>query len=291
MSASASSVDATTSTSTNSATPQLGAAFIEDHGAKTRKKHEKPFTWTKEQRVWVRSQGETYLTVAKDKRDAWSKQKAEELVQKWTFAVAGDARQCFRRSLWNLAGRSQKRKEHPEVMKFPRKRCRNGADLWANVDDNKQLIDNAVASERGDKPTQATLGIRASVKAHMFKELPAAIQQEWNSKAASQNEVVSETVESTISRNQELLPDTLLATFEGSIGTGKNQVGDATYHCQVAVLREDGSIHCTSITCGFMPNGKTFKEYDPQAYAQSHTAFSKYAQEALIRKSIGHSLF
>ncbi|EDQ98556.1 uncharacterized protein LACBIDRAFT_299185 [Laccaria bicolor S238N-H82] len=262
---------------------RVGNTLIDQHAAKSHKKNHAPFPWSEEQRAWMKGHVDPYLELDPKKRDMWSKQKAEDLVNKWRFANAGDARQCFIKYLQNALARSRMSQKQPPIIKFPRKRAENAADLWAKAPENKILLDTAVAEKRGDASTKNNVGIRSTLKAAMFKALSSKEQEQWEKKASELKEVSAEDKVESIWENQEIMADTLVATLEGSIGMGKNQVGDATYHVQMVYLDKEGNVQSTSICCGIMLDDKAFKDVEPETYTSLSKAWIKYATEALFQ--------
>lgn len=105
--------------------------------------------------------------------------------------------QCFIKYLQNALARSRTSQKQPPIIKFPRKRAENAADLWAKAPENKILLDTAVAEKRGDTSTKNNVGIRSTLKAVMFKALSSQEQEQWEKKASEAKEsAVEEKVES-----------------------------------------------------------------------------------------------
>ncbi|EDR11184.1 uncharacterized protein LACBIDRAFT_324769 [Laccaria bicolor S238N-H82] len=258
---------------------RVGNALIDQHAAKSRKKNRAPFPWSEEQRAWMKGHVDPYLELDPKKCDMWSKQKVEDLVNKWRFANAGDARQCFIKYLQNALARSRTSQKQPPIIKFPRKRAENAADLWAKAPENKILLDTAVAEKRGDASTKNNVGIRSTLKAAMFKALSSKEQEQWEKKASELKEVSAEDKVESIWENQEIMADTLVATLEGSIGMGKNQVGDATYHVQMVYLDKEGNVQSTSICCGIMLDDKAFKDVEPETYTSLSKAWINFLRK------------
>lgn len=65
---------------------------IEEHAPITGKKNKPRFPWTEDQRTYMRALVDPYRKLPNNERDSWSKTKADELVEKWSFENAGDAR-------------------------------------------------------------------------------------------------------------------------------------------------------------------------------------------------------
>ncbi|EDR13034.1 uncharacterized protein LACBIDRAFT_308446 [Laccaria bicolor S238N-H82] len=265
---------------------QLDQGHFDGLRSKSRKKNRAPFPWSEEQRAWMKGHVDPYLELDLKKHDMWSKQKVEDLVNKWRFANAGDTHQCFIKYLQNALARSRTSQKQPPIIKFPRKHAENAADLWAKAPENKILLDTAVAEKHGDALTKNNVGIRSTLKAAMFKALSSKEQEQWEKKASELKEVSAEDKVKSIWENQEIMADTLVATLEGSIGMGKNQVGDATYHVQMAYLDKEGNVQSTSICCGIMLDDKAFKDVEPETYTSLSKAWIKYATEALFQNDL-----
>lgn len=80
----------------NASDRNVGDGGGEGQNPKEKKKRGKAYDWewTQEQKDWMGRQAESYLALEVPERLGFSKAKEEEMVTKWTFGNAGNAKQA-----------------------------------------------------------------------------------------------------------------------------------------------------------------------------------------------------